>query len=133
MKTFTHTAAQGDVHFTRRERLPDGVTALPSVNGRIVVTHSETGHDHVMLLDRTQPGAEPAVIMYGTDNPLVSWLQVNRATRGIIVVPMDAERLSSEKPVKPRKPKEQRAKIPARKTDWPKRPMRGRNSFQDNR
>lgn len=53
--------------------------------------------------------------------------------RGIIVVPMDAERLSSEKPVKPRKPADQRAKIPARKTDWPKRPMRGRNSFQDNR
>lgn len=80
MKTFTTTAAQGDVHFTRRERLPDGITALPDINGRIVVTHSETGHDHVMLLDRTASDAEPAVIMYGTDNPLVSWLQVNRPT-----------------------------------------------------
>jgi len=56
---------------------------------------------------------------------------VNRATRGIIVVPMDAERLSIEKPIKPRKPADQRARIPARKTDWPKRPMRGRNSFQE--
>ncbi len=80
MQFFTNTAAQGDVHFARRDALPAGLTALPADNGRIVVTHSETGHDHVMLLDRTQPDAEPAVIMYGTDNPLVSWLQVNRST-----------------------------------------------------
>lgn len=80
MKTFTTTAAQGDVHFTRRAALPKGATALPANDGRIVVTHSETGHDHVMLLDRTQPGAEPAVVMYGTNDPLVSWLQVNRPT-----------------------------------------------------
>lgn len=80
MKTFHNTAAQGDVHFTRRDNLPAGLTAAPVANGQIVVTHSETGHDHVMLLDRTTPGAEPAVIMYGTDDPLVSWLQVNRPT-----------------------------------------------------
>lgn len=79
MKTIETTAAQGDVHFTRRDALPAGLTAVPSVNGRVVVTHSETGHDHVMLLDRTD-NPEPAVVMYGTADPLVSWLQVNRPT-----------------------------------------------------
>lgn len=77
MKTIEQSCAQGDVHFTRRHTLPAGLTALPAENGRIVVTHSETGHDHVMLLDRNP---EPAVVMYSTDNPLVSWLQVNRPT-----------------------------------------------------
>ena len=52
---------------------------------------------------------------------------------GLLFVSEDAAKPFADRPVKPRKPKEQRAKIPARKTDWPKRPMRGRNSFQDNR
>lgn len=78
MKTFIDTCAQGDVHFTRRDALPVGLTAVDPVNGQIIVTHSETGHNHVMVLDREADA--PAVIMYGTDNPLVSWLQVNRPT-----------------------------------------------------
>mgnify|MGYP001128290155 CR=1 FL=1 len=79
MKTFLDSCAQGDVHFTRRDTLPSGLVPAAPVNGRIVVTHSETGHDHVMVLDHVETG-EPAVVMYGTDNPLVSWLQVNRPT-----------------------------------------------------
>lgn len=77
MKTIQNSCAQGDVHFTRRGTLPANATAIPAANGRIVITHSETGHDHVMLLDRAET---PAVVMYGTDNPLVSWLQINRPT-----------------------------------------------------
>ena len=77
-RTFETSCAQGDVHFTRREALPSGLTPIKAANGRIVVTHSETGHDHVMVLDRA--ASVPAVVMYGTDNPLVSWLEVNRPT-----------------------------------------------------
>lgn len=77
MRTFNTAAAQGDVCFIRREALPDGVREIAPVNGRIVVTHSETGHDHVMVLDRAET---PAVRMYGGDNPLVAWLEVNRPT-----------------------------------------------------
>lgn len=77
MRTFKNTAAQGDVCFIRRDELPDNVFEVSPVEGRIVVTHSETGHDHVMVLDRS---AEPAVRMYGGDNPLVVWLAVNRPT-----------------------------------------------------
>lgn len=77
MHTFQNTAAQGDVCFVRRDTLPSGLTEIAPVDGRIVVTHSETGHDHVMVLDRAP---EPAVRMYGGDNPLIAWLQVNRPT-----------------------------------------------------
>lgn len=76
-RTFKNTCAQGDVCFVRRETLPAGLTEIKPTDGRIVVTHSETGHDHVMVLDRA---TEPAVRMYGGDNPLVAWLEVNRPT-----------------------------------------------------
>lgn len=77
MRTFKNTAAQGDVCFIRRDKLPDGLNEIAATEGRVVVTHSETGHDHVMVLDRAE---EPAVRMYAGDNPLVAWLQVNRPT-----------------------------------------------------
>lgn len=77
MRTFKNTAAQGDVCFIRRTELPAGLKEVSPENGRLVITHSETGHDHVMVLDRP---AEPAVHMYAGDNPLVAWLQVNRPT-----------------------------------------------------
>lgn len=38
---------------------------------------------------------------------------------GIVIVPLDATKLSSERPIKPRKPREQRQKIHS-KTEWPK-------------
>jgi len=77
MKTFENYAAQGDVMFIRRDKLPDGLKVENPKNGKIVVTHSETGHDHVMVLDRED---EPNVELYDTDNPLVAWLKVNRPT-----------------------------------------------------
>lgn len=78
MKTFETTCAQGDVHFTRRDALPAGLKPVAAENGKIVVTHSETGHNHVMVLDRV--AGPPAVALYETDNPLVAWLEVHRPT-----------------------------------------------------
>lgn len=80
MRTFDTTCAQGDVHFTKIAALPAGVKPVDPDKGRVVVTHSETGHDHVMVLDRPPADAPPAVQMYGGDNPLVAWLEVNRPT-----------------------------------------------------
>ena len=78
MRTFDQTAAQGDVYFRRVDAIPAGlVEVAPNARGEIVVTHSETSHDHVMVLDRAP---EPAVRMFNGDNPLISWLQVNRPT-----------------------------------------------------
>lgn len=78
MKTFEKVCAQGDVLIIRRDALPDGLSAVSAVSGRIVVTHSETGHDHVMVLDKPKGKQRPAVEMYGTDNPLIAWIRVNR-------------------------------------------------------
>ena len=47
-----------------------------------------------------------------------TWVRLVRA--GIIVVPQDAATSFGAKPVKPRKPAEQRSKIPARADPWAK-------------
>jgi hypothetical protein len=44
---------------------------------------------------------------------------VRLITAGIVIVPLDAERLSADKPTPPRKPKADRAKIPHRKQPIP--------------
>ena len=83
MRTFDKIAAQGDVLFRRVDGLPSGLVPATPINGRIVVTHSETGHDHVMMLDRPDApvDAGPAVEMFNhRDNPLISWLRVSRPT-----------------------------------------------------
>ncbi len=77
MRTFTMTAAQGDCYFRRVDAIPNGVVEQTPVDSEIVVTHSETGHNHVMVLDRA---AEPAVQMFNGKDPLISWLKVNRPT-----------------------------------------------------
>jgi hypothetical protein len=59
MITVNEIAAQGDVLFRRIPQLPAGVIEQPSAR-RIVVAHSETGHDHaiedsgVRLFERAQ-------------------------------------------------------------------------------
>jgi hypothetical protein len=55
---------------------------------------------------------------------------VNRGRRHIIIIPLDAERLSSSKPTTPRKPPEQRTKIQTRKAEWPSRPMQSANNLR---
>jgi hypothetical protein len=47
MITIDSIAAQGDVLFRRISQLPDDAVEQPSA-GRIVVAHSETGHDHAI-------------------------------------------------------------------------------------
>jgi len=55
MKTFTKMAAQGDFIILRIPSIPANVERLaPDASGRIVVAHSETGHDHVMVADRVE-------------------------------------------------------------------------------
>lgn len=77
MKTFEQTAAQGDVMFRRVEAMPEHVKEVAPKDGKLVITHSESGHDHVMVLERETE--TPSVQLFADDdNPLVSWLQVNR-------------------------------------------------------
>lgn len=49
MKSFDKVAAQGDMMLIRIDQLPDDAKPEAAVNGRFVLTHSETGHDHVVM------------------------------------------------------------------------------------
>jgi hypothetical protein len=80
MKTFETVCAQGDVLIIKRDKLPRKLKPVATSGGRVVVTHSETGHDHVMVLDRPKGKARPSVEMYATENPLIAWIKVNRPT-----------------------------------------------------
>lgn len=55
---------------------------------------------------------------------------LNRASRQIIVVPLDPERLVHDRAAKPRKPPEQRTRIVSRPTEWPKRKLVSRNDLR---
>lgn len=52
MKTFEKTAAQGEITITRVDKLPEGLVPMKADNGLFVVGHSETGHHHVMTMER---------------------------------------------------------------------------------
>lgn len=73
MKTFTKQAAQGDLLIRRIDKLPACAVPVQSEKGFHVVAHSETGHNHV-IADR------PNVSLYTTGDPMISYLQVIKAT-----------------------------------------------------
>ena len=54
MKTFERMAAQGDFIIMRISEIPAGVKPMEAENGKIIVAHSETGHNHVMEAERVQ-------------------------------------------------------------------------------
>lgn len=54
MKTFTRMAAQGDFIIMRIKDIPTNVERVEPENGVYVVAHSETGHNHVMEMERVQ-------------------------------------------------------------------------------
>ena len=55
MRTFDRMAAQGDFIIRRIKEIPKNVEAIVPENGKFVVAHSETGHNHVM--ERTHVSA----------------------------------------------------------------------------
>lgn len=71
--TFTNRAAQGDLLIRRIGALPKNVKPISPINGVFKVAESETHHDHVI-------DAAPNVQWYGTDDPMVSYLEVIEAT-----------------------------------------------------
>lgn len=71
--TFINCAAQGDLLLRRVATLPKGVKPLAAEQGVFIVAHSETGHNHVI-------DAAPNVQWYGTDDQMVSYLEVIEAT-----------------------------------------------------
>ncbi len=71
MKTFKNICAQGDVLIRAVAAIPTTAKLVPPCGAQVIVTHSETGHHHVMEADR--------VDMYcDAENPLLAWIKVNR-------------------------------------------------------
>ena len=62
-------AAQGDCLITAVDHMPDGLTEIEAIDGRHVVAHSETGHDHfINSVDaRLYRGADPMVCYLRVD------------------------------------------------------------------
>lgn len=74
MKVIDRQAAQGDVLFTRIDALPEGVKAVKAEeNGEHIVTHSETGHHHVM-------DSEHVNLFEAANDPFVMYLVVDEPT-----------------------------------------------------
>lgn len=48
MRTFKNVCAQGDVYIRRIGALPEGAKEIAPEGNHYIVTHSETGHHHVM-------------------------------------------------------------------------------------
>jgi hypothetical protein len=63
MRTFKDICAQGDILICRIDKLPANVVPVAPENGKIIVTHSETGHHHVMTMERTKAYRLPDSIM----------------------------------------------------------------------
>lgn len=82
MRTFKNVCAQGDIYITRVKSIPKNVVAVSPVDNKVIVTHSETGHHHVMVLDRdmTKDGTPSIEMFQSSDNPLLAWIKVNRPT-----------------------------------------------------
>ena len=68
MKTFTNYCAQGDIYVRRIDKLPKGAIKVVPLNGQVTVTHSETGHHHVMDAE--------AVTMYKLPDSIMDCLLV---------------------------------------------------------
>lgn len=76
---FKNICAQGDVLIRKVSAIPETAKLVAPENGAVIVTHSETGHDHIMVLDRKT--STPNVEMFqDPENALLAWIKVNRPT-----------------------------------------------------
>lgn len=70
MKTFNKFAAQGEIFIRRVDSRPNDLKLVQPENGRHTVSHSETGHSHVMdaehvtLMERTKDVPEGLRILH---------------------------------------------------------------------
>ena len=67
-------AAQGDLMFRVVDSIPATAVLVPAENGRLIVGHSETGHNHVIEIDRPET---PAAELYRDPNEsMMAWLKI---------------------------------------------------------
>lgn len=77
MRTIERQCAQGDVLFTRVAEVPASAVAQPK-SARVVVAHSETGHDHFIA------AALGEVELLTTADPNVCYLRIAGAFADVV-------------------------------------------------
>ena len=70
MKVFNKVAAQGDMMIREIKSLPEGVKSVQAEGGNFILTHSETGHHHVL---KEQEGVE---FYANQNNPLIGYVKI---------------------------------------------------------
>lgn len=71
MKTFDHSAAQGDILIMRIDDLPEDLRESKPVDNQYIVAHSETGHHHAMTAEGVRmytAANDPMVLFLAVDN-----------------------------------------------------------------
>lgn len=63
MKKFKNICAQGDVYIRRIDKLPENVVEIKPIEGKNIVTFSETMHHHVMDATKAKMYSLPDSIM----------------------------------------------------------------------
>lgn len=63
MKTFNNVCAQGDIYIRKIDQLPENAVEVSPENGVYIVTHSETGHHHVMEATKATMFSLPDSVM----------------------------------------------------------------------
>lgn len=69
MKSFNHSAAQGDCLLRKINELPAGLKTMEAKNGQFIVAHSETGHNHCVE-------ARDTVTLYASVDQFRGYLEV---------------------------------------------------------
>jgi hypothetical protein len=73
MKTVKTMAAQGDVMFIKVDNLPENLEMAKAENGKFVVAHSETGHNHVI-------DSRNAQLLIDKTNAFVAYIKISKPT-----------------------------------------------------
>lgn len=71
MKTFDKIAAQGDMMLIRIDALPADAKPAQAENGAFILTHSETGHHHIVM-------ERPTVTFFSAMDEFRSYLVVDQ-------------------------------------------------------
>lgn len=82
MKKIERLGAQGDVMFRRVDTVPAGLVEQPAKGARVVVAHSETGHDHYLAATGVALFADPA-------DPMVCYLRIEGGADVVHARPFD--------------------------------------------
>lgn len=70
---FKNKCAQGDVFIQKIKKLPANLKKVEPEGDKIIVTHSETGHHHLMEAEDVEMYMDP-------NNPLIAFLEVEKPT-----------------------------------------------------